>query len=162
MNNLELEAILSNNEEEAVSMVKQSLFLWGIGLIIICGNLIFNPLWEGHWLSKIWLPAVYVAALVLLAVSKYNHRTEAGRIVFETDWIRIFPKDVESKAFRISELQDLSIESVSSGFFRNPFQMKSFGIIRFRFSEQWYEYHFRLLRTKDESMLQTIKIRWNN
>lgn len=157
----ELEAILSKNEEEAVSTVKQSILLWVLGFLIICGNLIFNPLWEVNWLSKIWLPAIYIAALFVLLISKYNRHTEAGRIVFETEWIRIFPKDEESKALRISDLQSLHIEKGTAGFFRNPLQMKSNGLIRFHLNGESFEYHFRLLRTKDVSSFEAIRNSWH-
>jgi hypothetical protein len=156
----ELEAILSENEKEAVDAVKQTLMLWALGFLIITGNLLFNPLWLGPWLSKIWLPAVYLAALVLLLVSKFNRRTEAGRVVFEPQWIRVFPKGGDPQVVRISDVENLFIDSGKAGFFRNPFQMNSFGVIRYRSNNLDFEYHFRLLRLDDPLKLEVLKQSW--
>ncbi len=160
MQTTELEAVLSDHESEAYVNVKQSLLLWSFGFIIIVGNLLFNPLWEGSILSKIWLPVIYLAALVLLLVSKYNHRTQAGRIVFEKEWIRVYPKGSDTIALRIFDLEDVFIDSGKPGFFRNPLQKHTFGILHFRSNGQYHEYHFRLLRTTDKSVLATIKNSW--
>lgn len=158
----ELQAVLSENESEAVSVVKQTIALWMLGFLIITGNLLFNPLWVGPIASKIWLPAVYLAALYLLLVTKYNRRTEAGKIIFEKEWIRVFPNGAETEVFRISELEHLSIHSGKAGFLRNPFQINSFGVVQFRKFDQDYEFHFRLLRTKDDDLLHNIRTYWNS
>lgn len=140
----EIEAVLVEDEDDAVSTARSSLLLWGFGLTIIVGNLILNPLWEGPWYAKLWLPAVYVGALAVLLVSKYNRRTEHGKVVFEDGWIRVVPKAGERESFRMAELEDLQIHPGKPGFFRNPFVKGSVGRLQFRHNGDSRQFMFRL------------------
>ncbi len=145
----EIEATLANGEDEAVSTVRSSLLLWGFGLAIIVGNLLLNPLWEGPWYAKLWLPAVYVGALIVLLVSKFNRRTEFGRITFEQGWIRIVPKGGEREVFRIAELEELTVNPGKPGYFRNPLTPGSLGTLSFTHNGEHRTYSFRLRKHED-------------
>jgi hypothetical protein len=149
----EIEAILVEGEDDAVSTVRSSLLLWGFGLMVILGNLLFNPLWEGPWYAKLWLPAVYVGALVVMLVSKFNRRTEFGKIVFEHGWIRIAPKGGDREVFRVAELDELSIHPGKPGFFRNPLTHGSLGTLTFRHKGEARSFAFRLHRHEDVDVL---------
>jgi hypothetical protein len=152
----EVEAILTLDDDYAVSTVRSTLLLWTFGLFIILGNLIFNPLWEGPWYAKLWLPAIFIGALVLLLVSKYNRRTEFGKIVFERGWIRISPKGTDKEVYRIAEITDLDIKPGIPGFFRNPLKKGTAGSLRFKNKGELKEYQFRLRKHEDVDILQQI------
>jgi len=156
MNPIEVEAILTLDEDDAVSTVRSTLLLWTFGLFIILGNLIFNPLWEGPWFAKLWLPGVFVGALVLLLVSKYNRRTEFGKIVFEESWIRISPKGADKQVFRIAELTNLSIRPGLPGYFRNPLKKGTAGSLSFIHLGNVETYHFRLRKHDDLDTLNHL------
>lgn len=152
----EIEAILVEDEDDAVSTARSALLLWGFGLAIIMGNLLLNPLWEGPWYAKLWLPAVYVGALVVLLVSKYNRRTEHGKVVFELGWIRLIPKGGEREAFRVTELEGLHVDPGKPGFFRNPFVKGSIGHLRFNHSGIERHIMFRLRKWEHEPILRSL------
>lgn len=152
----EVEAILVEGEDDAVSSVRRALLLWSAGLAVIVGNLILNPLWVGPWYTKLWLPAVYVGALVVLLVSKFNRRTEHGTIVFEPGWIRVVHKSGDRAAFRIAELEAWTITSGKPGFFRNPLVTHSLGYTAFRHGDEAYSFKFRLLRHDDSDVLHDM------
>lgn len=156
MPHTEVEAILTLDDDDAVSTVRSTLLLWTFGLFIILGNLIFNPLWEGPWYAKLWLPAIFVGALVLLLVSKYNRRTEFGKIVFEHGWIRISPKGADKEVYRISEITDLDVKPGIPGFFRNPLKKGTAGSLTFKHQGELKEYQFRLRKHEDVDILQQI------
>ncbi len=145
----EIEATLVEGEDDAVSTVRSSLLLWGFGLAVIVGNLVLNPLWEGPWFAKLWLPAVYLGALVVLLVSKFNRRTEFGKIVFEQGWIRIAPKGGDREVYRIAELDELSVRPGKPGFFRNPLAPGSLGTVTFSHKGETKSYAFRLRKHDD-------------
>jgi hypothetical protein len=149
----DVEATLVEDDADAVSTARSSLLLWGFGLAVIIGNLILNPLWEGPWFAKLWLPAVYIGALALLLVSKYNRRTEHGKIVFEQGWIRIIPKGGEKEVHRISDLHDLHLQPGKPGFFRNPLASGSLGTLSFQANGDTKTFAFRLRRHEDVDLL---------
>lgn len=152
----EIEAILVEDEDDAVSTARSALLLWGFGLAIILGNLVLNPLWEGLWYAKLWLPVVYIGALVVLLVSKYNRRTEHGKVVFEQGWIRLIPKAGDREAFRLAELEGLSVDPGKPGFFRNPFVKGSIGHVRFNQSGTERHIMFRLRKWEHEAVLRSL------
>jgi hypothetical protein len=149
----DVEATLVEDDADAVSTARSSLLLWGFGLAVIVGNLILNPLWEGPWFAKLWLPAVYIGALALLLVSKYNRRTEHGKIVFEQGWIRIIPKGGEKEVHRISDLHGLHLQPGKPGFFRNPLASGSLGTLTFQANGDIKTFAFRLRRHEDVDLL---------
>ncbi len=153
---IEVEAVLVQDEDDAVSTARSSLLLWGFGLAVIVGNLLLNPLWEGPWYAKIWLPAVYVGALAVLLVSKYNRRTEHGKVIFEQGWIRIVPKSGDREAFRLSELEEVSVHPGKPGFFRNPFIKGSVGRLQFRHKGEDRHIMFRLRDWEHEPLLRSL------
>ena len=152
----DVEATLVDDDADAISTARSSLLLWGFGLVVIVGNLILNPLWEGPWFAKLWLPAVYVGALVVLLVSKYNRRTEHGKIVFEQGWIRITPKGGEKQVYRVADLQDLQITTGKPGFFRNPLASGSLGSLTFNVGGETNTYSFRLRKYEDVIALRAF------
>lgn len=152
----EIEAVLVEDEDDAVSTARSSLFLWGFGLAVIVANLMLNPLWEGPWYAKLWLPALYVGALAVLLVSKYNRRTEHGKVVFEDGWIRVVPKAGERETFRVAELEDLHIHPGKPGFFRNPFVKGSVGRLEFRHNGDRRQFMFRLRNWEHAQLLDAL------
>lgn len=142
----EVEAFLMHPEGEAAGSVRASLLLWSVGLVVICVNLAVNPYWEGPWYEKLWLPAVYVGALALLLVSKFNRLSEYGRIVFERDFIRVVPRAGERQVFRVRELHGLELNPGRAGFLRNPLKAGSVGTLRFEQGGVEHLYFFRLRR----------------
>lgn len=152
----EIEAILVEGEDDAVSTVRSSLLLWGFGLAVIVGNLLLNPLWEGPWYAKLWLPAVYVGALIVLLVSKFNRRTEFGKIVFEQGWIRITPKGGDREVYRVTEMKELSVNPGKPGFFRNPLAYGSLGSLSFQYKGEAKTYTFRLRNYNDVDVFSDL------
>jgi hypothetical protein len=152
----EIEAVLVEGEDDAVSTVRSALLLWGFGLAVIIGNLVLNPLWEGPWFAKLWLPAVYIGALAVLLVSKFNRRTEYGKIVIEHGWIRVVHKSGDREVFRIAELESLDIVPGKPGFFRNPFSAESLGNISFLLDGTTRSFNFRLRRHEDLEVLRLL------
>jgi hypothetical protein len=150
----DVEATLVADDDDAVSTARSTLLLWGFGLTIIIGNMILNPLWEGPWLAKLWLPAVYVGGLVLLLMSKYNRKIEHGKIVFEQGWIRISPKGGEKVVYRIAELQEFKLIPGKPGFFRNPLATGSLGSVSFQLNNEWKSFSFRLHKRDDVGLLK--------
>jgi hypothetical protein len=152
----DVEATLVEDDADAVSTARSSLLLWGFGLAVIIGNLIINPLWHGPWYTKIWLPAVYVGGLIILLVSKYNRRSEHGKVVFEQGWIRVAPKGGEREVFRVAELVDLIVLPGKPGFFRNPLSTGSTGTITFLHKGESRSFTFRLRRHEDVALLKSF------
>lgn len=145
----EIEAILVEGEDDAVSTVRSSLLLWGFGLAVIVGNLLVNPYWKGPWYAKLWLPAIYLGALVVLLVSKFNRRTEFGKIVFEQGWIRIMPKGGDREVYRLAEIEELIVNPGKPGYFRNPLAYGSLGSLSFQYKGEAKTYTFRLRNYND-------------
>jgi len=152
----DVEATLIEDDAEAVSTARSALLLWGFGLAVIVGNLILNPLWNGPWYTKLWLPAVYLGGLIILLVSKYNRRTEHGKIVFEQGWIRVAPKGGEREVFRVAELENLIVLPGKAGFFRNPLATGSTGTMSFHHKGEARSYTFRLRRHDDVGRLKSF------